>query len=293
MRHCAEREDGQRQATGNRSRLGIAIAGAFWLLGSACAGEHSNALLRALAPPRAAGPCGTSYLADVADGFRLAADTATPGAAPAVVFEMFIPGSSPASRILLTRRVVVTLPAEFGFEGFGAPGAAAGSWDFDFSRPGDGAFDPLFGEYDYRIPHRATGPDGAYADTLLNGAFDAGIDSTATHALGVGGEHVFTIELPSGGTNNNGAGGNCSYFDTDTRFTLPQGVVRLPPTAGIYDVTVIATSVDPDTGDADDRQGASPVVYQRTIPVAVPEPGAALAGLTAIAAAALRRSRAR
>jgi hypothetical protein len=273
-------------------RRAAALGGALWLLGSACAGEHSGLpglLARTALLPRGAGTCGTAYLGAVEDTFRLDADTATPGTAPQVVFEMFIPGSSPANQILLTRRVVITLPAEFGFQGFGAVNAPAGSWDFDFTHPGNGVFDPIGSPSDYRIPHRSTGSNNAYADTLLNGAFDAGIDSTASHSVGAGGAHVFSVSMPSGGTNNNGLGGNCSYFDTDVRFTLPPGIVTLPQAPGSYDVTVVATSVDPDTGDTDDGQGTPPTVYQRTVTIDVPEPGAGATAGAALLALALRR----
>ena len=98
--------------------------------------------------------------------------------------------------------------------------------------------------------------------------------------------------MPSGGTNNNGAGGNCSYFDTDTRFTLVGGIVVLPDEPGDYEVTIKATSVDPDTGNEDDGQGTAPKVYERTVTVTGPEPGAgAAAALAALAALAARRRR--
>lgn len=278
----------------NRGRAGTAIAALAWLLGAACAGEHSGppGLIARLALAGGGPSTCSGYLADVENGFRLDADTSTPGSSPQIVFEMAIPGS--ATTILLTHDVVITLPAAFGFQGFGTPGASAGSWDFDFSNPGNGAFDPIVGLFDYRIPHRAVGPNDAYADTLANGVYDAGIDSTATHSIGGGGAHVFTLTLPSGGTNNNGAGGNCSYFDTDVRFTLPAGIVTLPAAPGSYDVTIVATSVDPDTGDGDDGQGVAPSIYQRTVPVSVPEPAASLgAGAVATALAALGRARRR
>lgn len=257
-------------------------AGGLFLAGMGCAGEHSQTFFALAA--FAGGPCGTAYLADVEDEFRLDVDLATPGASPPIVFEMAIPGF-PGDQILLTRRIVVTLPAAFGFAGFDALGSGAqvGQWEFDFGS--DLAYDP---PADYTIPHRAITANQAYADTLANGAYDAGIDSTATHSTGGAGEHVFTITLPSGGTNNNGAGGNCSYFDTDVRFTLPAGLVSLPNAPGSYDVGITATSVDPDTGDQDDGQGTAPTVYQRTVPVSVPEPAGALAALAAAAGLAVR-----
>jgi hypothetical protein len=258
----------------------IGALAALWLLGSACAGEHSVGLTKLVA---GGSPSCTAYLADVEDDFHLDADTSVPGASPPIVFDMSIPGF--ATQILLTHDVVITLPAAFGFAGFGAPGTSVGSWDFDFSK--DGVFDPPF---DYRIPHVAIDANHAYADTFANGSYDVTIDSTAVHSFGGGGTHVFTITLPSGGTNNNGQGGNCSYFDTDTRFTLPAGIITLPVTPGSYDVAIVATSVDPDTGDANDGQGVAPTVYQRTVPIQVPEPAAALAGSVALAALARRRS---
>jgi hypothetical protein len=262
--------------------LSLAVGGLF-LLGMACAGEHSQSFFALAA--FAGGPCGSAYLADVEDEFRLDVDLATPGASPAIVFEMAIPGF-PGDQILLTRQIVITLPASFGFAGFDALGVPVGQWDFDFGS--ELSFDP---PADYTIPHRATGANQAYADTFGNGVYDPGIDSTATHTTGGGGEHVFTVTLPSGGTNNNGAGGNCSYFDTDTRFTLPAGIVTLPGTPGSYDVSITATSVDPDTGDQDDGQGTAPTVYQRVVPVSVPEPTAAAGALAAIAALGWRARR--
>jgi hypothetical protein len=251
--------------------FGIAVT-----VASGCAGEDSAS--SALSAFFGGGPCGTAYLADVEDEFVLDVDLATPGASPEIVFDMAIPGL-PGDMILLTREITITLPASFGFNGFGAPGASVGQWDFDFGI--DQVYQP---PADYTIPHRAIDANQAYADTRLNGAYDAGVDSVATHTTGVGGEHIVSVVLPSGGTDNNGAGGNCSYFPTDTRFTLPAGIVVLPSTPGQYDVSITATSVDPDTGDQNDGQGTPPTVYQRVVPITVPESGATASLLAAAAA---------
>jgi len=101
----------------------IAGFGALWLIGSACAGEHVWSF-EEFAARAGGGPCGEVYLEGVADSFRLDADLSTPGSSPEIVFEMFIPGSDDV--ILLTRRIEITLPAEFGFLGFDAPGGVGG-----------------------------------------------------------------------------------------------------------------------------------------------------------------------
>jgi len=233
------------------------------------------------------GTCGDSYLAAVADTMRVQVSPATPGATPPVVFEMAIPGpgAGAGQPILKTRQIVVSAPDAVGFLGFDALGAGAviGAWEFDYAFP-DGDWDGA----NYTIPLRAQSAASAYGDNLLNGAYDAGVDGVATHQL-VGNEHVFTVTLPGGGANN---GTPCSYFDTDVRFTLQAGILQLPATPGSYPISVTATSVDPDTGDTDDGQGAPPQVYQRMTSLVVPEPDPALGAAAAFAAlAAVRRRR--
>jgi hypothetical protein len=241
----------------------------------ACAVGEVGAGFAALGGPTG---CDGRYLADIDTSFDAQVDLTTPGAAPAFLFDAAIPGSTGA--ILQTYRLVITLPAEFGFLGFDVLGAGAqiGQVDFDFG--GDGSYqDPA----DYTIPHRAIDANTAYADSLLNGSYDVGVDAIGAHTLDGQQRHVFTLTLPSGGTN---FGGVCSYFDTSTRFRLPAGIIQLPATPGSYDATIVATSVDPDTGDTDDGAGIAPTVYQRTVPIQVPEPHAALLGAAACAALA-------
>jgi len=278
-----------------RTRRQLSLLAMGTALGSmACMGETSRGFLAALAPSGAMS-CGGAFLAATESSMSFDAQLDTPGATTAVTFEMFVSFLQAPGPILLTREVVFTLPASFGFLGFDALGGGAqiGQWDFDFTNPGNGVFDPGSAPSDYRIPHYAIDANTAYGDSLLNSSYDVGVDTVATHTLGPGGVHVLTLVLPSGGTNG-GGNGSCSYFDTDVRFTLPAGIIQLPAQGGDYQVAIQATSVDPDTGDADDNTGAPPIVYQRTVPVHVPEPGASALGVISIAALAVRvRRRAR
>ena len=245
----------------------------------ACAvGEVGSGLIALVAPG-----CDGTYLADIESDFDAQVDLSTPGSSPQIVFGAYIPGST--TKIMQTYQLTISLPPAFGFNGFGAAGASVGALDFDFGSDRVFDLDPVA---DYTIPHRAIDANTAYADSLANGSYDAGIDATATHALGGGGEHLFTISMPSGGTN---FGGVCSYFDTSTRFTLPAGIVQLPATPGSYDVTIHALSVDPDTGDATDNSGLPPISYARTVPIQVPEPAGVLASLAAVASLSALRGR--
>jgi hypothetical protein len=260
-----------------RSMFGVGLLAA--LAHMACAVGEVSSEFAALG---GASACDTTYFADIEDDFDAQIDLATPGASPQFVFDAYIPGS--AAKILQTYELKITLPAAFAFNGFGAAGASVGQLDFDF-----GSDHTYESPADYTIPHRAIDPNTAYADSLLNGAYDPGVDAVATHAIGVGGAHVFTISMPSGGTN---FGGVCSYFDTSTRFWLPPGFVQLPSTPGSYDVEISALSVDPDTGDATDNAGLPPISYVRTVPIQVPEPAASAVAIAAIASlAALRGPR--
>lgn len=70
--------------------------------------------------------------------------------------------------------------------------------------------------------------------------------------------------LPSGGTD---FGGNCSFFDTDIRFIPPAGIVQLPAVDRSYGVAPTATSVDPDTSDANDDASALDGIAIVALPV--------------------------
>jgi len=110
--------------------------------------------------------------------------------------------------------------------------------------------------------------------------------------LGAGGEHVFTITLPSGG---DGDTSSClSRFPTDVRYTLLPGILANPAKAGEHTVSVTATSVDLDTGGVSDGMGPDePLFFATDAIVTVPEPGPGpTAGVVLAALMLLSRRRA-
>jgi hypothetical protein len=189
-------------------------------------------------------------------------DSSEPGVTTGLRVEFLIPMG-----VREAHEIVVTAPSEFGFLGFDALGAGAhiGMWEFDFDDDG------VFGFAGFTIDHFALGPDTAFSDSDDSGDLTS-TDPTVSHALGTGGEHVFTIALPSGG---DGDTSSClSRFPTDIRYTLFSGIVVNPAQAGDYTVAVSATSIDLDTGGASDGTGPDePLAFAEDATVTVPEPG--------------------
>ena len=147
---------------------------------------------------------------------------------------------------LQTRRGVVTYPEEFAFAGFlalGPAGTQIGAYGLDIDKDGtpDAVF-PVIGASDLQ----------AYADVERDGVQDA-IDPTIAYTIG---SHVFTVTLPFGGD------GVAARFlgPIPLRITvaLYGGILVNPTSPGDYPVTGVFTSVDPDSGDADDMAGAAP-----------------------------------
>lgn len=147
---------------------------------------------------------------------------------------------------LQTGRAEVTYPSAFGFAGFlalGPAGTQIGSYDVDV----DLDLNP-----DIRLPLRAIDADTAYVDGNLNGRYDLA-DPRLVHTTG---SHVFTTTLPRGGDGL--AGTKASRIPLSIQVALYAGILSNPTTPGDYDVTASFTSVDPDSGDADDGTGTTP-----------------------------------
>lgn len=147
---------------------------------------------------------------------------------------------------------------------------------------------------DFTIDQLSIDTDSAYSDSDATGTFSSGIDPTAEYTMGTGGEHIITMILPNGGIEP--SNGMCSYFSFDTRYTLLDGIVRLPSTPGNYMISIAATSVDLTVagGGPADSTPPAPLTYNRNYLINVPEPQnapLALAALGTLFLLAARRSR--
>jgi hypothetical protein len=147
----------------------------------------------------------------------------------------------------------ITYPDAFTFNGFTAIGpenTRIGTYAMDFDSDG---------EVDFTTWIRSTGFDGAYADIDLNGAPSAP-DAVITRT-----GNAFTVVAPDGGDRD-----PAQPLAPPGRVTvrLNAGVFTNPPTPGDFGIAVTVTSVDPDTGGADDGQGTPPESF--TVETIVP-----------------------
>ncbi len=149
---------------------------------------------------------------------------------------------------LETFRAVLTYPSGFGFDGFLALGPAEtqiGAYGVDFNQDGI---------VDLTLPLRALTADAAYVDGNGNGRLDAS-DPTLAHS----GAHVFTTTLPRGGDGL--ARVKLGRVAMRATAALYAGILTNPVTPGDQQVTSSFTSVDPDSGDADDGLNQAPVTF--------------------------------
>lgn len=186
---------------------------------------------------------------------------AAPGT-QALVFSNLAPGRPTGFRIdsaittgqSQTYQVVLTLPPEFIFNGFDALGPAGtriGAYGFDFNAGSPGA-DRLFPVY-------SIDGDSAWVDSNLDGNTNP-LKPQIQHSYDGQQNNVITITLPRGGdgsTSNNTAG-----FSSAVMASLRSGIFTTPATPGQYQATLRFTSVDPDTGDANDNAGSPPESFQ-------------------------------
>jgi len=158
-----------------------------------------------------------------------------------------------------TYQVVLTLPPEYvfnGFDSFGPVGTRIGAYGFEFNSASPGP-DRLFPVY-------STDANDAWVDANLDGAFNV-LKPQIQHSYDAQQSNVITITLPRGGDGTTGVG--TATFSSDVMASLRSGIFTNPATAGDYSVSLSFTSVDPETGDANDNAGAPPETF--SIPTVV------------------------
>ena len=144
-------------------------------------------------------------------------------------------------------------PPEFAFAGFASGTVGRLQIDFD-----------LDGADDVAVPVIGLGGDAAFADVDGNGLPGA-FEPTVLHSGG----HAFAVSLLQGGDANPRS--LVTRAPLRLTLTLAPGVLDNPPLAGTYALQLDATSVDPDTGDADDAAGDPPLALTRTEEVTIGE----------------------
>jgi hypothetical protein len=229
----------------------------------ACVGERGTKARRGF-ELATGGTCGDYYLGDIRSsfGYQMGSNVADHTAGVTVTMTFPDEVSTP---ILATYQVTLTIPSQFVFLGFDSLGSGVqiGAWDFEWSNV-DGVFDGA----DFTIVHRSIDFDTAYSDSDGSGSYTPGVDPSTEYSTGAGGVHVITLTLPDGGMDQ-ATYGMCSYFSFDARYTLLDGIVRLPNTAADYTVELMAISVDLDTGNATDNVSPHPLTYTEPFVVSV------------------------
>ncbi|MEO7436921.1 MAG: hypothetical protein ABI080_15705, partial [Candidatus Binatia bacterium] len=145
-----------------------------------------------------------------------------------------------------------------GFTALGPAGTQIGTYGFDMDKDG---------VVDVTLPLRALDADSAYVDINIDGQATV-VDPTIVHAANVPspGSHTFQLSLPAGGDMAKKLARVFRAFRIHA--SLASGIFTNPATPGSYAVTGTFTSVDPDTGDASDGTGQSPITLN-VPPVAI------------------------
>lgn len=174
-----------------------------------------------------------------------------------------------------TYQLVITLPASYTFNGFTALGPAgtrigAYGFEFDAGSPGPDRLFPIY----------STDIDSAWVDANLDGTPNA-LKPQIEYTQDGSQNHVLTITLPRGGDGSTSV--NEARFSSDVMAFLRTGIFTNPASAGSYPVALNFTSVDPDSGDANDNAGTAPETFAIN--------GNAAVGATTLAAAILPSSR--
>ena len=180
-------------------------------------------------------------------GFQAVSAPHQPGASPA---RSFVVG--PLGETLEIYKTVISFPGSFSFNGFGATGDTAGAYKI-ITRNGTEVLSSSLVALD---------TDTAYIDLNLTGAYESQWEPIVTHAL-TSGTHEFTLILPGGGDGDTTV--NARDITDKGVFEISSGILANPTTEGSYEISMAFTSVDPDSGEADDSQGTAPTTQTVSI----------------------------
>ena len=151
----------------------------------------------------------------------------------------------------------IDYPAAFRFLGFdriGAAGAVVGQLGVDLDADGVA---------DHGHPLISRGRFSAYLDVLPDGRFAPGLEPE----LVASSSGALQLHLPYGGDATPAT--ITAPADADLVLDLVSGVMRNPGTPGRYTVSARLTSVDPDTGDANDGVAPGPRRFEAALEVDV------------------------
>jgi len=174
---------------------------------------------------------------------------AMPGASPALQYRMGPPGPS-----MEIYGLDLEYAPQFGFNGFGVMGG------------------PSVGSYtardrmrvmQFQVPVLPLNSNNAFIDLNRSGVEDTGFEPHITYSLMPTGKHRFATTIPTGGDGDTLV--NARNFIDSGELQFNAGLITNPAVPGTYQGTARFTSVDPDSGSANDGIGTPPTVVTRTM----------------------------
>jgi len=188
----------------------------------------------------------TAYNAPTSFDYKLSTKKPSATAAHTLSFDF-------SGETLETYQFTLTYPDGFTFKSFGKKNAKAGFYKLN-------AGNDKKIEANYAI--RVIDSNHAYVDQNKSKTYDAAFEATIERLTdGLSGE-VFTVILPNGGDGN--AFINGGTFNGKMSVGLKKGILKNPSTGGESTVKADFTSVDPDTGGADNGTGESQKTFSVT-----------------------------
>ena len=189
----------------------------------------------------------TTYNPPTSFNYKLSSSAPSASASHTLSFDF-------SGETLETYKIVLTYPSGFKFSGFTSLGGK--NTKIGFYKLDAGSDKNL--EANFAI--RAIDANHAYVDQNKNSKYDSAFEAYITHSTSS--SHVLTVILPSGGDGTTFI--NSGTFNGTMTVKLLKGILKNPRKAGKYTVKADFTSVDPDSGGADDSTDTSPSTFSST-----------------------------